>query len=63
CAECLGEEETIQHFIYECPEFEEARSILRRATGRAFYSLTYLFSDKKGSSHFIKFVCATGHIQ
>ncbi|KAI0030057.1 hypothetical protein K488DRAFT_55016, partial [Vararia minispora EC-137] len=63
CPSCLGEEETVQHFIYECPDYEDARHTLRRATGRAFYSMAYLLSDKKGSSQFIKYLRATGRIQ
>ncbi|KAI0027076.1 hypothetical protein K488DRAFT_63032, partial [Vararia minispora EC-137] len=63
CPGCRADEETVQHFIYECPAYDGARHELHRATRRAFYSMTYLLSDKKGTSHFIKYLRATGRIQ
>ncbi|KAI0026455.1 hypothetical protein K488DRAFT_66613 [Vararia minispora EC-137] len=63
CPGCLDGDETVQHFIYECPEYDQARQALRRAAGRAFYSMAYLLSDKKGTRHFLQFLRATGRIQ
>ena len=66
CPKCectAGEEaapETVSHFIFECPAYEDEQWELGRALGRRDLNLKNLMSSEKGLRALTKFIAKTG---
>jgi hypothetical protein len=61
CAACGDrEEETVRHFLLECPTFEDARRYLRDKLGpRKSSNLKFLLNNSKALSHLYAYVDQT----
>lgn len=60
CPHCPGETETVEHYLFECPEYRWERHQLRRRLGRGANSMACLTGTKTGTRQLLRFVEATG---
>ena len=60
CALCRQGDETVHHFLFECPAHQHARFDLGRALGLQSKSLCYLLNSKKALKLLLQFVNETG---
>ena len=44
CEACGGDDETVAHFLFDCPQWEPERSRLRQAAGRRWRDRAHLLS-------------------
>ncbi|EIW75886.1 hypothetical protein CONPUDRAFT_169130 [Coniophora puteana RWD-64-598 SS2] len=64
CKHCTrGVDETIRHYLFECPAWEEARRRLARSAGRKAESLSYLLNSSKGVKLLMSFINSTKRFQ
>ena len=58
CDEC-GEDETVRHFILECPGFDRQRKEMERTVGKDKMTLPYLLGTAKGVAALVNYVIDT----
>ncbi|EIW83653.1 hypothetical protein CONPUDRAFT_50829, partial [Coniophora puteana RWD-64-598 SS2] len=64
CTHCeRGAEETIRHFLFDCPAWGRSRRVMVRETGRHAESLAYLLNEERGVRSLMKFINATGRFR
>ncbi|KAG3230000.1 hypothetical protein P692DRAFT_20702692, partial [Suillus brevipes Sb2] len=63
CPICTNTEESIHHFLFECPQYDRERFILQRKLGRKATSLPYLLTNPKAVEHFLRYVNSTGRLK
>ncbi|KAJ3985239.1 hypothetical protein F5890DRAFT_1409873 [Lentinula detonsa] len=67
CPHCerLGQhtQETVKHYIMECPAYRKERFHFRRRLGREARSLRYILSDGKAIPHLLRFIGETKRFQ
>ena len=63
CTLCWRGDETVHHFLFDCPAHHHARFDLGRALGRHSKSLHYLLGNKKALKPLIRFVNDTGRFR
>ncbi|KAF9004266.1 hypothetical protein BDQ17DRAFT_1170835, partial [Cyathus striatus] len=51
--------ETVNHFMFECPEYAEERYAMSRALGRKARDFGYLVSAEEGIRATLKYMGAT----
>ncbi|KAI0037343.1 hypothetical protein FA95DRAFT_1460707, partial [Auriscalpium vulgare] len=59
CPACEQSDETVFHFLMECPAHEEPRRRLGQAVGRAKMKMDYLLSNKKAFPKLFQFIHET----
>lgn len=60
CPHCPDESETVQHFLFDCPEYKWERHQLRRKLGRGANSMACLTGTKAGARQLLKYIESTG---
>ena len=63
CAHCQGRDETVLHYLLECPEYSEPRKQLKRALHRKVQNIAALLADTKCTKETLIFVHATRHFK
>jgi len=64
CEHCeRGEEETIRHYLFECPAWNTARRQLVQAVGRQAESLSHLLNDKNALHSLMRYINSTGRFR
>ncbi|KAG2054976.1 hypothetical protein BDR06DRAFT_854450, partial [Suillus hirtellus] len=63
CPHCLQTEETIHHFLFECPQYIAARHVMSRALGRKSTSLSHVLSDSDAITHLVRYVNQTHRLK
>jgi hypothetical protein len=63
CPSCHVAEESVHHFMFECPAYQNERHHLARALGRKASSLKYLLNHEKGISETLKYMGRTGRLR
>ncbi|KAG2129734.1 hypothetical protein DEU56DRAFT_741184 [Suillus clintonianus] len=63
CPTCPGTNETIHHFIFECPQYQRERHIYANATRRNALSITHLLSSEKATPHLLRYINSTGRLK
>ncbi|EIW83783.1 hypothetical protein CONPUDRAFT_50585 [Coniophora puteana RWD-64-598 SS2] len=64
CKHCdRGTDESIRHFLFECPAWERARRRLIGVAGRQAESLSFLLGSDKGIGSLMAFINATGRFR
>ncbi|KAG2122240.1 hypothetical protein DEU56DRAFT_746102, partial [Suillus clintonianus] len=63
CPHCPLIDETILHFLFDCPQYKRERHILACALGRKSTSLPYLLTDSEAIPHLARFVNATRRLK
>ncbi|EIW79477.1 hypothetical protein CONPUDRAFT_125804 [Coniophora puteana RWD-64-598 SS2] len=56
-------EETIHHYLFDCPAWGRARHALIRALGRDAESLSFLLTNTKATQPLMRYVNATGRFK
>ncbi|KAI0050542.1 hypothetical protein FA95DRAFT_1487058 [Auriscalpium vulgare] len=59
CPACGQQDETVYHFILECPAYEEPRRRLGQAVGRAKMTMDHLLAKKNTFPKLSKFIHET----
>jgi len=59
CALCNQEEETVHHYLFECPAWRHKRWMLAMKMGQDSKSLTHLLNSSKGVEQLTKFTGST----
>ena len=62
CISCGHEEETVHHFLFDCPAHEHARFKLGHKFGRLSKSLRYILGTWKVLKPLLLYVHETGHL-
>ena len=55
--------ETVNHYVFECPTYEDERWELGRAMGRRELNLKNIMSSEKGLRALTKFIAKTGRFK
>ena len=63
CTLCRCGEETVHHFLFDCPVHEHARFKLGRKLGRLSKSLWYILGSRKAFKPLIHYVNETGRFR
>ncbi|KAG2739627.1 hypothetical protein P692DRAFT_20639953, partial [Suillus brevipes Sb2] len=63
CPICQNTEETIHHFLFDCPQYDHERFILHQKIGRKSTSLPFLLTDPAATEHFLRYVNSTGRLK
>ncbi|KAG1858630.1 hypothetical protein C8R48DRAFT_539416, partial [Suillus tomentosus] len=63
CSSCHQKEESVHHYILECPAFIRPRNILRKSLGTRNLTLKELFNDRKAIRKLLTFVAQTKRFQ
>ncbi|VDB89214.1 unnamed protein product [Peniophora sp. CBMAI 1063] len=63
CTACEEADETVAHFIYECPARQSERRRLKAAAGKRWRNRTFLLTDDKGIAALMAYVRDTGRIR
>ena len=59
CAHCQGRDETVLHYLLECPEYSEPRKRLKRALHRKARNIAALLADTKCTKETLIFMHVT----
>ncbi|KLO04410.1 hypothetical protein SCHPADRAFT_792782, partial [Schizopora paradoxa] len=62
CPHCAGREETVTHFLMECPKYAAARRVMQR-NSRTSKSLVELLTNPESFKKVAHFVDATGRLK
>ncbi|KZV70474.1 hypothetical protein PENSPDRAFT_561026, partial [Peniophora sp. CONT] len=62
CDRCWADDETVTHFVYECPAWTRERRGMKAAAGKAWRSPAYLFGKDKGIKALLAYVRETGRL-
>jgi hypothetical protein len=60
CPQCGHANETVEHFLLECPHYWEERQVLRDEVGTRSMTLSGLLGDKKIVNATLQYVATTG---
>ncbi|KZV61832.1 hypothetical protein PENSPDRAFT_553759, partial [Peniophora sp. CONT] len=63
CEACGEDDETVKHFVYECPARMAERRRMKRAAGKAWRSPGFLFGNEKGIKALVAFARETGRLR
>lgn len=63
CPICPETDETIHHYLFDCPQYRRERHLLSIALGRNAISLSYILTSEKATPHFIRFINSTGRFK
>ena len=63
CPICDDTDETINHFLFICPQYDRERHILANALNCKATSLPFLLADPKATEHFLRYVNSTGRFK
>lgn len=63
CPICPHTEESIHHFLFDCPQYDRERFILHQKLGRKSTSLPFLLTDPTAMEHFLRYVNSTGRLK
>ena len=63
CPHCPGVEESVKHFVLDCPKYEDARREINRMDVRIGRSLGKLLSQKRLILALLRYVNRTGRLQ
>ena len=63
CPACLGADETVHHFLFDCPAHAHAQHALARKLGRLSKSVHHLLGNWRAFQTTLKFVGETGRLQ
>jgi len=63
CPTCPGTDETIYHYLFDCPQYRRERHIFSNALGRNATSISYILTSSKATSHLVRFVNSTGRLK
>ncbi|KAG2346608.1 hypothetical protein BDR05DRAFT_878287, partial [Suillus weaverae] len=63
CSHCPGTDETVPHYLLNCPRYRREHHILIQALGRKASSLSFLLSDLEATQHLTQYVNATGRLK
>src|SRR6266481_4376798 len=63
CPLCELNEETVHHYLFDCPAHSHARFSLAWTLGRKSKSLSYVLSHKKATKPLLKFIQETGRFR
>ncbi|KAG2074577.1 hypothetical protein BDR04DRAFT_1007659, partial [Suillus decipiens] len=63
CPHCPQIEETVLHFLFECPQYQHERHVAACTLGSKSSSLSYLLADMNAIPHLAYFVNATHHLK
>lgn len=63
CSSCQQKEESVYHYILECPAFIRPRNILRKSLGTRNLTLKELLNDRKAIRKLLTFVAQTKRFQ
>ncbi|KZV68225.1 hypothetical protein PENSPDRAFT_666532 [Peniophora sp. CONT] len=60
CVACFEDDETVGHYLYECPAYDRERVALRQAAGEEWDTEGYVLGEEKMGAHLAKYIHATG---
>ena len=63
CMLCRHGEETVHHYLFDCPAHEHARFALRRKLGRLSKSLRHVLGSRKALQPLLHYVKETGRFR
>lgn len=63
CEACGEADETVYHFIYDCPARLGERRRLKTAAGKRWHNRAYLLSNEKGINALMAYVRETGRMR
>jgi ribonuclease HI len=63
CPICPEIDETIHHYLFDCPQYRRERHLLSNALGRNATSLTYILTSEKATPHLVRFINCTGRFK
>jgi ribonuclease HI len=59
CPHCPEVNETVRHFLFECPEYRAARNTMDRALRRRSHDIAYLFTNSRAIQVLTRYVADT----
>lgn len=62
CPNCVGEAESVYHFLLRCPAYERPRRELLATLGRDARSLSFLLTDKTAMRPLFRYIARTGRL-
>lgn len=63
CPHCPQTDETVHHYLFECPQYQRERHILACELGRKSNSLSYILTDQDAIPHLVRYVNATHRLK
>ncbi|VDC04308.1 unnamed protein product [Peniophora sp. CBMAI 1063] len=60
CETCGEADETVHHYLYDCPRWQDARQRMREAAGKLWRERTRMLSDEKGIAAVLTYTRETG---
>jgi ribonuclease HI len=63
CPICPGIDETIHHYLFDCPQYRREHHIFANAVRRNATSITHILTSKKTTPHLIRFINSTGRFK
>ena len=63
CPSCQSDEETVHHFLFDCPTWQHERWSMGRALGPKAKSADHILNNQKGVEVLLKFVGSTGRLK
>ncbi|VDC00148.1 unnamed protein product [Peniophora sp. CBMAI 1063] len=60
CEACGEADETVNHYLYDCPRWQDARQRMREAAGKIWRDRARMLSDEKGIVAILEFTKETG---
>lgn len=62
CPHCPNVDETVPHYLLDCPHYRRERHALLLALGRDATSLSFLLSDSSATPHLVRFINSTNRL-
>ena len=63
CPTCPGRNETIHHFLFDCPQYAHERHIMSNALRRKASSIEYILTADKATKPLMRFINSTGRLR
>ena len=63
CPTCPGREETIYHFLFDCPQYVRERHIFQKALRRKATSIGYILTAEKATQALMKYINSTARLK
>lgn len=63
CPHCLGTNETVAHYLLDCPCYHGERHVLINVLGQKAFSLSYLLSKAEAVPHLTQYLNTMGRLQ